>query len=582
LRKSGIQWGISKISPKEEKDYIRTNYQFLQVLNLQDSDIDELCKLTIDWLKSVSGGSVEQMELYLLGKLAKENEQDKIYDNIQDDFLKALMLDQNLIKDNYIKNRIVNSLNKRIRETYIGKLLVQGNFQTMIADPYALCEHIFGLEINGLLKEFEHYSNYWNKRNIKDVAGMRSPLTWRSEVNLLHLQNNSNTNEWYKYITSGIIFNVFGYDAMLSGGADFDGDLICTTNNKTILKCRYGGLPVYYEPKKADKTEIVDSELYKTDVLAYNTKIGFITNIGTTLYEIQSKFAPNNPEFKEINNRLKLCCKEQSATIDSAKGIKCKSFPSHWTRWTNISKCGTEEEQKLAEQNNSILVDKRPYFMRYLYPTYNRLYKAFLSDFDRYTHTTYNLPTTSLLGGLNDSLDHTKEIEYFNNKNPLLMTYGTMNRICYYMESQLYEITKSYGKKYDREIYNCLINKNIELEPRDLELMSQTYDIYKDFKNSQALSESDFSTYQQFFKQLRNVCLAEISTNLKYLANLAIEICYGGDKKRDFVWDCFGKGVVQNLLDKNNVAKIPCKNNCGNIEYLFDKYSVEELEIDNI
>lgn len=218
LRKSGIQWGISKVTPKRDKDFIRTNYQFLQVLNLKDEDIEELCKPTVNWIKGVSGGDIQQMKLYLLGKLAKENGQDKIYENVQDDFLKALMLDENLIKDNYIKNRIVSSLNKRIKESYIGKLLVRGNFQTMINDPYALCEYIFGLEIKGLLKEFEHYSDYWNNRGVKEVAAMRSPLTWQSEVNLLHLQNTPNTNEWYKYITSGIIFNVWGYDNMIHAG----------------------------------------------------------------------------------------------------------------------------------------------------------------------------------------------------------------------------------------------------------------------------------------------------------------------------------------------------------------------------
>jgi hypothetical protein len=150
------------------------------------------------------------------------------------------------------------------------------------------------------------------------------------------------------------------------------------------------------------------------------------------------------------------------------------------------------------------------------------------------------------------------------------------------MESQLSEITKSYGKQYDSEIYECLINKNTKLAPRDLELMSQTYDIYKNFKSNQALSDSDFSTYQQFYKQLRNVCLEEISSNLKYLANLAIEICYKDNKKRDFVWDCFGKGVVQNLLDKSNIVRVPYKTDCGEIEYLFDRYSIGEFEVDNI
>ena len=98
----------------------------------------------------------------------------------------------------------------------MGKLLVNGNFQFMISEPYSLCEHIYGLPIKGLLNEFEHYSQYWNNRNVDTVVAMRAPLTWRSEVNTLHLQNNDKVNEWYKYLYSGIVYNVWGVDTMIA------------------------------------------------------------------------------------------------------------------------------------------------------------------------------------------------------------------------------------------------------------------------------------------------------------------------------------------------------------------------------
>ncbi len=79
-----------------------------------------------------------------------------------------------------------------------------------------LCEHIYGLEIKGLLNEFEHYSQYWNNRNVDTVVAMRAPLTWRSEVNTLHLQNNDKVNEWYKYLYSGVVYNVWGVDTMIA------------------------------------------------------------------------------------------------------------------------------------------------------------------------------------------------------------------------------------------------------------------------------------------------------------------------------------------------------------------------------
>ena len=220
LKKSGIHWGISKVTPKIEKDFIRTNYQFLQVLNLSDEDIQGLCEPTIEWLKGIKGGDINQMILYLLGKSVKEQDSEKLWQHIQDHFVRALLLDNRLIADPYIQSRIVNSLNKRIEESYYGKLLIAGNYEIMVSDPYAFCEHMFGLEVKGLLKAQEHYSHYWNDRKIKQVAGMRAPLTWRSEVNLLNLKQNEETEEWYKYQTNTIIYNVFGVDTMLHAGSD--------------------------------------------------------------------------------------------------------------------------------------------------------------------------------------------------------------------------------------------------------------------------------------------------------------------------------------------------------------------------
>lgn len=114
---------------------------------------------------------------------------------------------------------MITAINKKITEAYIGKLIVQGCFSVMIPDPYALMEWAFANgdinKVRGLLNEHEHYSNYWNSRNVSEAIACRSPLTWRSEVNKLNLKSNDQTSEWYQYLTSGIIYNIWGTDCML-------------------------------------------------------------------------------------------------------------------------------------------------------------------------------------------------------------------------------------------------------------------------------------------------------------------------------------------------------------------------------
>ena len=143
-----------------------------------------------------------------------------------DPIVKAILINPKMIQEQYIRQTIIQSINKKIKEAYIGKIILRGCFNTMIPDPYALMEWVFAegdvSKVHGLLKEFEHYSHYWNERGAKVAVAMRSPLTWRSEVNELHFIKNEKTEEWYKYLGSGTIYNVWSCDCMLHADSDFD------------------------------------------------------------------------------------------------------------------------------------------------------------------------------------------------------------------------------------------------------------------------------------------------------------------------------------------------------------------------
>lgn len=253
MKQYGLSWGVTRIGAPENKKTMRTNYQFVQVLNMEDKDIAELCKPTIDWLYGISGGDYVYKLLYLLGKSARESDAKRLWDTIQDNAIKALMLEPMLVGDSYLSNKILQSIRKKVKETYIGKLIVNGGFNFMYCDPFALAEYCFGIEPKGLLKEFEFYADFWSKKGTEEIIGMRSPLTWRAEVNKMPLKHSEEMQRWYKYIPNGVILNMWGNDRDIYSGADFDGDILATTDNSVFLRCRYGGVPVLYQSQKAEK-----------------------------------------------------------------------------------------------------------------------------------------------------------------------------------------------------------------------------------------------------------------------------------------------------------------------------------------
>lgn len=254
--KYGLHWGVTRIGAPEEKKVMRTNYQFVQVLNLDDSSISELCQPTIDWFKGVSGDNYYYKLLYLLGRMARKYSAEELWTKIQDNSIKALMLEPSLLCDSYLSEKIFASIRKKMKESYIGKLLVNGSFNFLYFDPYALAEYAFGMEVKGLLNEFEFYADFWSQKGVTEIAGLRSPMTWRAEVNKLPLLYSDKMRDWYQYIKNGIILNVWGNDRDLFSGCDADGDTLATTDNSCFVNLRYGGFPVLYEHQSATKEVI--------------------------------------------------------------------------------------------------------------------------------------------------------------------------------------------------------------------------------------------------------------------------------------------------------------------------------------
>ena len=584
--KNGMLWGISRYAPKEENAHVFSNYQFLQVLDLDDDQIARLCEKTIEYFSGIIGKAPEYTLLYLLGKSASKSYDPDLFGKIYDNITKAILLDNKLISDPYIQKYIVRSLNKRIKKSYIGNLLLDGNYQIMINDPYAFMEYMFGMEPVGLLKEGRHYSNYWNEKHVDVVAACRAPLTWRSEVNVLNLEKDAQIKHWYRHIKGGIIYNIHGNDNMLHADSDMDGDIVMTTNCQEIIDGCYGGLPITYNLNKINKEEIDESKLWEVDKKAFHTKIGFITNCSTTLYAMLPQYDRNSKERNAIIDRLKICRKEQGNQIDKSKGLLVKPFPKHWTKWQKVSMDMSEEEVERARFNNKIIIDKRPYFMRWLYANYNRDYRKHYANYDFYCICHFGKTLEIMLADKNLSEREQSILNEYFRFSPLLDSDCVMNKICHHMESEVSFFKEEYRPRITEK--NILKLKNAKI-PVDKEKLKKLYDLYKKYKNEKRNfakvytedGETKFKTLEQYNKAVRHEAY-KITSNISELANLAVAICYElhpADTKT-FAWGVFGEGIVSNIVGNNGTSVLaPFLDEYGDIEYLGNTYSMMSVSV---
>jgi hypothetical protein len=357
-----------------------------------------------------------------------------------------------------------------------------------------------------------------------------------------------------------------------------------TTNQKELIGSAYGGLPITYSKNKVPKSKIYEESLHQADMKSFNTRIGFITNCSTTMYAMLSDYSPDSLEYIELIKRLKICRKEQGNQIDKAKGLIVKPFPEHWTRWKKIDDKTHPDDVEQIKFNNSIIIDKRPYFMRWLYSNYNKKYKKFNDNYNNFCISKFNMSLDELR--LKDKLSEAEKelLSKYNRFNPLLDSDCVMNQICHYMESKIKELKENSGNKTSENIISILKNNDI---PLDKDKLKRLYDLYKKYKSGRQNfsgirdenGEEKFKTLEQYNKSIR-LEATFISNDISELANLAVVICYEAhpSDNKSFAWNIFAEGIIDNIR-KNHQEEmlVPFEDDKGDIEYLGNRYTLREI-----
>ena len=575
-----LDWGVTQYSKKRDNDVVTMNYQFIQTLNLDQSNIENLCSQFIEWVKGVSYENIAYTLLFLMGVNNTEYSIKEFFKSKDNHWIKALAAKPDLIEDSHIRQRISRLLYKKVKNGCMGEIIVDGNYQFMVADPYALMQYICNLPITGLLGCSEFYSNYWNNKGINYVDAMRAPLTDRSEHVLLNLIQNDDTEYWYRHIKSGIILNVFGNETLRFAGSDFDGDLVCTTSNQTIIDGVYRDeLPVYYKPEVETKAEklIIDTDdkiLYEADLFSFGSLIGQITNKSTNGYALLPELT-DEEEIKLVKSRLKQCCKAQALQIDKTKtGEAVKGIPQAWDNLKNS-----------------------PYFFRYRYYNKNLIMGKYEQRFKDLAEIICDKSLFDLRSIEYEDLEDKQItlIDTFYENMPLLDSKSVMNILCKYIESfriqlkstmskndfsgyQLYKTDKPYTDelfqlvKVEFNKYKAAIHKKLKL-----------YDYAEqEFQQSNSDKSNEIEIDSEKFKEI----LHDICEDEETLVNILVDICYRDNpsNKKGLLWNCYGDIIFKNLMkniNNGNVIEIPLPDNNGEILYLRRRYAMKEVNLDN-
>lgn len=323
---NGYTFGVAKVCPKELEQERTLNYQFIQSYDFSDEDIEQLIKPTMDEIKEVLYADVAKTVLFLKGAGLNENN----IDRLDNDYIKALMVDSRMIDDPYVQNAVYQMIKNRINEAKVGVLKVHGNYSIVCGDPYALCQSMFGLPVTGLLSASEVYNKYWCDYGSDRLACYRAPMTCHNNIRLVYPHRSKEASYWYQYMTTCTLFNAWDTAAHALNGMDKDGDLVMLTDN-AVLVDNLRELPALMcVQRNAQKKIVTEEDSIQSNIDSFGDDIGKTTNWITSMFDVQAQFDKDSPEYKELDYRIKCGQLFQQNAIDKAKGIIAKPMPKEW------------------------------------------------------------------------------------------------------------------------------------------------------------------------------------------------------------------------------------------------------------
>ena len=583
-----LKWGVARYNKEYDDEYVLTNYQYIQVLNLTKEDISGLVSYTTNWIKNICSGDIKYALIYNVGVKNPTLSVDSIINSCSSTFTKAIIKNPEMLKDGFVQRKIYNSIKESIRQAKIGRIWVRGNYSFMISDPVAQCRSALGLSPEGLLPANYVYSNFWNNRGVDgEICLLRSPLTHYSEVNIQRLANTDEMKKWYKYIYSGIIYNIYDISVVKHADSDFDGDICMSTNNPYFLKgAKREELPIMYDKEAVPTQKITLPNQIRCDVKGLDTKVGQITNYSTSMLAMLPLFKgeKQTEQREEIETRLKLLRELQGAEIDKIKGTTPPNFPKSWRHWVKINKDDDDITKAEKYKYNSMVVKKKPYFFIYLYSTLMNDYKAYEKNFNSISLTHFGIPIKALLRKKEHTEGELNLIRKYRKYSPVLETDCIMNILCKEIENMEFDI------KYKPNCVSLLpeFAEKIDVDEEKMQSLTSIYKKYKaqkKYKGIEALVDNEGIQDDDMNEILRNVLYAnrdeyknemvELFTSSKELFNYLIVMCDRNNWSYDCIWDIVGEDIID--IVPYGDTKVVVEKEDG-FEYLGHFYGLEEVK----
>jgi hypothetical protein len=348
-----------------------------------------------------------------------------------------------------------------------------------------------------------------------------------------------------------------------------------------------------YDAPKPEKKIFTKEDVQNADKFGFGSIIGQITNKSSNAYallkEIEDKYGKDNDMWRITYSRLIQCCKAQSAQIDKAKlGREVKGIPKLWVEYRKTDDKTIEKNNYTAEDiekirfYNSILLDKYPYFFRYRYPDCKKKYDKYVDSNETACKQRFGMSLKSLIDLSQKTPEQMAFLDNYYKYMPVTMSDNPMNLLCRYIEGVNFEISKKIKEESsDNAVLD--LKYDIEYNNSDYEKVSGIIDecllFYRELQFENAEKEKDKRGIFDFSKYTYDIIASVGSVCGAF--NYVIDYFYinNPQKSKDVMWELIGRYIYEKLRMNKTTVMFPMPDKNGNVTYLGENYSVQEVEV---
>ena len=245
------------------------------------------------------------------------------------------------------------------------------------------------------------------------------------------------------------------------------------------------------------------------------------------------------------------------------------------------------EEPEERESYRRTVADKKPYFMRYIYPALMKQYNTYKKNTDRNALREFQMTVDELYRlPIGETTERQREfLQYYEYRMPVGTNNCLMNKICRRFEEEFDEYMRKHApaEKFD---YTFMKSEAQYVRSQFYRIKS----LYEDY-NKRLVAYSVFARYERIDpgetcasmalinSNFRREC-DQICSNGKELCDIVLDLCYRQSSTKRFAWNICGAEIIKNLLLTNDgIISYPVLDDDGDIIYGGNRFSMETLKI---